>query len=170
MIHSLAVNLFILLLRCCMNPVTNNFGMAGIAQKLPVNLGVQSSASYFQKVPRPNSASPALPTASQASSASSNSSDGTNKTQAKRVVWNAVETRILIEKWGSKFPILKGSSVATKKTIWGKSLFEFNSACREHNLQNSDKTVEHIKKDLPIWSMSTSRFAPKWHPLAKKVQ
>ena len=67
-----------------MNPVTNNFGMAGMAQKLPVNFGVQSSASYFQPVPRPNSASPPLPTASQASSASSNSSEGTNKTQAKR--------------------------------------------------------------------------------------
>ena len=149
MFHGRAVNLFILLLRRCMNPVTNNFGMAGMAQQLPVNFGVPSrSASYFQPVPRPRSASPALSTASQASSASSNSSEGTNKTRAKRVVWNAVETRILIEKWGSKFPKLKGSSVATKKNIWGKILFEFNSACRERSLQNSDKTVEQIKKRI----------------------
>ena len=40
MFHGRAVNVFILLLRRCMNPVTNNFGMAGMAQQLPVNFGV----------------------------------------------------------------------------------------------------------------------------------
>lgn len=110
----------------------------------------------FQPQPRPESPASLSDISTGSSSAScstaqaaeSKCSTKTTKGRRARVVWNPVETHILIEIWGGKYSELKCASNSLKTKIWSEIVRKFEDGCRKNNLDYAEKTAEQIKKRI----------------------